>query len=349
MRSTTTPDALFGWVSVLVFAAAVCRAQANTPSTALADILAGRFSWRISPPLLGPTASATDQYYSVKDPSIVHHQERWHLFCTVRGVKRSHQIEYISFSDWDSTAQAQRTMLTMHKGFFCAPQVFYFEPHDRWYLVCQASDEAWEPDYGAAYSTTTDITDPASWSPLKPLGAKPADGKAGLDFWIICDDQKAHLFFTTLDGRMWREETPLQQFPSGWSAPFIAIEGDIFEASHTYKLKGTNKYLTVVEAQGGYGWRYFKAYLADRLDGEWVPVAATTDHAFASMANSQPKGERWTDCISHGELLRAGIDQRLEVDPSNLRFLFQGVLDRDRAGKQYGEIPWRLGILEPAR
>ena len=58
-------------------------------------------------------------------------------------------------------------------------------------------------------------------------------------------------------------------------------------------------------------------------------------------------GERWSDSISHGELLRDGYDERLEVDPSNLRFLYQGVLDRDRQGKAYGQIPWRLGILEP--
>ncbi|MBM3501634.1 MAG: hypothetical protein FJX74_23520, partial [Armatimonadetes bacterium] len=209
-------------------------------------------------------------------------------------------------------------------------------------------DDAWDPKYCAAYSTATDITDPDSWSPLTPLGAKPADGKAGLDYWVICDEAKAHLFFTTLDGRMWREETRLADFPRGWSEPVLAIQGDIFEASHTYRLQGLNKYLTVVEAQNGHGWRYFKAYLADRLDGEWTPLAATRDETFASMANTTPEGEPWTDSISHGELIRVGTDQTLEVDPTNLRFLFQGVLERDRAGKPYGEIPWRLGLLTPA-
>jgi hypothetical protein len=58
---------------------------------------------------------------------------------------------------------------------------------------------------------------------------------------------------------------------------------------------------------------------------------------------------RWIDSISHGELLRAGVDERLEVDGRNLRFLFQGVTDRDRAGKPYGAIPWSLGLLEPVR
>ena len=57
---------------------------------------------------------------------------------------------------------------------------------------------------------------------------------------------------------------------------------------------------------------------------------------------------RWTDVISHGELLRSGYDEKLEVDPADLRFLFQGVLDKDRQDKSYGEIPWKLGLLEPA-
>ena len=125
----------------------------------------------------------------------------------------------------------------------------------------------------------------------------------------------------------------------------LAIRGDIFEASHTCRLLGLDRYLTLVEAQGGHGWRYFKAYLADRLDGEWTPLAATKESAFASMANTIHIGERWTDCISHGELIRASHDQRLEVDPADPQFLFQGATDAERAGKPYGQIPWRLGIL----
>ena len=139
------------------------------------------------------------------------------------------------------------------------------------------------------------------------------------------------------------------QFPKGWSTPAVVLTGDIFEASHTYRLKGLNKYLTLVEAQNGHGWRYYKAYTADRLDGQWQPLAAEKDKAFASMQNVTPKGERWTDVISHGELLRTGRDEKLEVDPANLRFLFQGVLEKDHQGKPYGEIPWKLGLLEPAR
>lgn len=309
---------------------------------------AGEYHWQIGQPLFAPLQRPGDELYSVKDPSIVQHAGRWHLFVTVRGQARSHQIEHISFVDWQSPSKSTRTLLPMHRGYFCAPQVFYFRPHQKWYLICQASDEAWEPEYGAAFSTTDDLTDPHSWSALQSLGHRSADGKRGLDFWVICDDARAHLFFTTNDGRMWREHTTLDDFPRGWSEPVLALQADVFEASHTYKLRGEDRYLTIIEAQHGHGWRYFKAYTASQLDGDWHPLAATRDRAFASLRNSVPQGPSWTESISHGEILRAGVDERLEIDASNLRVIFQGVLESERRGKPYGQIPWRLGLLEPS-
>jgi len=289
-----------------------------------------------------------EKWVSVKDPSIVRYRGKWHLFCTVRGVERSHAIIYLTFAKWSQARQATQQVLKCHPGYFCAPQVFYFTPQKRWYMLCQASDESWDPKYGPAFSSTKDITQADSWSGLTPLYEnKPANIKRWLDFWVICDDSKAHLFFTSLNGKMWRAETALERFPRGWSRAVVALQADVFEASHTYRLRGQDKYLTLIEAQHGHGWRYYKAYVADRLDGRWVPLASEKDRSFASMLNVEHGSQRWTDVISHGELLRAGYDEKLEADPENLRFLFQGVLNRDRASKNYGQIPWRLGILEP--
>jgi len=33
------------------------------------------------------------------------------------------------------------------------------------------------------------------------------------------------------------------------------------------------------------------------------------------------------------------------VDPANFPFLIQGVLNEQKTGKKYGEIPWQLGLL----
>ena len=177
--------------------------------------------------------------------------------------------------------------------------------------------------------------------------AKPQNVKNWIDFWVICDSAKAHLFFTSLDGRMWRAETSLDKFPLGWNEPEVVIEADIFEASHVYRLKGLNKYLALIEAQAG-GRRYYKAFLSESLESDWKPLAATREKPFASPVNCRGTTEHWTDSFSHGELLREGIDEKLEVDAAHLRFLFQGVADAQKDGKSYGEIPWRLGILESA-
>jgi hypothetical protein len=67
---------------------------------------------------------------------------------------------------------------------------------------------------------------------------------------------------------------------------------------------------------------------------------------FAGIVNVRGNGSTWTSSFSHGELIRNGFDETLSVETSRLRFLFQGVNDEDLAGKQYGEIPWRIGILE---
>lgn len=332
---------LLGCSSLLACVFALGNADAPLPD---------RFLWKASPPLVAPQPVDGDEKHAIKDPSVLFYDDHWHLFCTVRGRKRTHGIVHLRFKDWAQAAQATHTMLPMHPGFFAAPQVFFFRPHQRWYLICQASDEAWSPAYQPAFATTTDLADPRTWSRLKPLGVrKPEGASAWLDFWVICDERHAYLFFTSLDGKMWRCRTPLEQFPHGWSDPVLALQGDIFEASHTYRLQGQERYLTLIECQNGHGWRYYKAYVADRLDGPWQPLAATRDNAFASMNNVIHPKERWTDAISHGELIRAGVDERLEVDPARLRFVFQGVLDAQRQGKSYGDIPWRLGLLEPAR
>ncbi|HUU43055.1 MAG TPA: non-reducing end alpha-L-arabinofuranosidase family hydrolase, partial [Planctomycetota bacterium] len=166
------------------------------------------------------------------------------------------------------------------------------------------------------------------------------------DYWIICDDERAYLFFTSLNGKMWRMWTRLADFPRGFDHCEVALDARIFEASHTYRLKGTDRYLTIVEENGR---RYYKAYIADRLDGKWTPVADTPQKPFAGWTNIRPAPgiQAWTDNVSHGELIREGNDPTMTVDPDKLQFVFQGMLDAEKSGKGYGRFPWRIGILTP--
>lgn len=333
------------------------QTQSSVSST---DDTPQSFGWTTGDPVLGIDPdrlppSRENPWHAVKDPTVVHDQDRWHLFCTLRkrdgGTPGYIRIGYLSFSDWSEAGEANWELLDLSPEYHAAPQVFFFAPHNKWYLVYQLADASRGIAFGPCYSTTDDINDPKSWSKPQPLyDEKPAHVKGWLDFWIICDDAEAHLFFTSLDGRMWRAETSLTAFPGGFGSPQVVLRGDIFEASHTYRVGDTGKYWTIVEAQGSTGdpprgRRYFKAYVADSLDGRWEPLAATPRSPFAAAVNVKMTGTEWTDSISHGELIRAGHNQQLEIDPRQLRFLFQGLPDEQWQGG-YGKLSWRLGILE---
>jgi endo-1,4-beta-xylanase len=89
----------------------------NTQPSWLED---GKFCWTASPPLIGPVADRDDPCHAIKDPSVVFHEKHWHIFATIRSRKRTHQIEYLSFADWDNTAKANRVVLQLTDGYFFA-------------------------------------------------------------------------------------------------------------------------------------------------------------------------------------------------------------------------------------
>src|SRR5262245_58695776 len=84
--------------------------------------LKGDFRWKVSPPVIGPAERAGETCFSVKDPTVVKHDGKWRLFCMIRGQKRSHQIEYLWLADWSRAKDAQREVLSISDGYYCAPQ-----------------------------------------------------------------------------------------------------------------------------------------------------------------------------------------------------------------------------------
>lgn len=304
--------------------------------------------WEYGAPLIAPEKRDKEPSRAQKDPTVVFHDGRWHVFMTVKLPDRS-AIEYCSFERWEDADKAPRTILKVSDSkYFCAPQVFYFTPHRKWYLVYQAGVKGNKMMW-VAFSTTATIADPLSWTQAKPMLAGGADDprqEGGLDYWIICDEQRAYLFFTSLNGKLWRLWTKLDEFPKGFGHCELSLQGAFFEASHTYRLKGAGQYLTIIEENGK---RYYQAYLADRLDGPWAPLADTPQKPWAGWSNIRPAQgvAAWTDNVSHGELVREGCDQTMTVDPAKLRFVFQGMLEKDKTGKEYGQFQWRIGMLTP--
>lgn len=325
-------------------------AAAGSPPAWLSD---GQFHWSCSAPLLSPLADAqsADPDVALKDPTVVFHESRWHLFATHRQASGKVDMQYLNFTDWKEADKAPRHTLQLHDQYHCAPQVFYFTPHKKWYLVYQLADKNRALKFGPYFSTTSSIADPASWTAPKPMiETLPEGGEKTkwIDFWVICDAERAYLFYTSDDGHFWRRETRKEDFPLGWSAPTLVLKEtkeELFEASHTYKIKGQKLYLTLIEAIGT-NCRYYKAWLASKLDGPWTPLATTREKPFASVANVTQPTPAWTTSVSHGELIRSITDETLEIDPAHLRFVFQGVDTEGYRRKTYGGISWRIGILD---
>lgn len=314
----------------------------------------GKFLWRVGEPFLAINADRLPQseehpWIAVKDPSIVRHGGKWHLLCTLRKNKQGEgriRIGHLSFADWADAKNADWHVLNLTLGYHGAPQIFFFEPHQKWYLIYQAADPKRGLKYGPCFSVNEDISRPDQWSLPEPMYVVPDGDKAGLDYWLICDKTHAHLFFTTLNGKMWRAQTRLDQFPdAGWSKPIVALQADIFEASHTYSLKGLDQFLTIVEAQGDRR-RYFKGFIANSLSGSWKPLAASPQNPLVSPINVVNQFESWATSYSHGEFIREGCDQSMTLDPKQMQLLFQGASDSEYRSPTYGQIPWRLGILE---
>jgi hypothetical protein len=346
--------------------------HAPVPNT-LPGLLGKPLKWKSTGVLVAPQNDPTHFLYSVKDPTIFRYNDKWQVYATAymvsgpaaaalqnpgtnppaggqrRGGGGTFNMVYLSFADWKDAPNAKLHYMDAKEGFGgyrCAPEVFYFTPQKKWYYVFQTQP----PVY--CISDTPD--DPMSWSAPQPFFA-PGTPMPNLpiDYHFIGDGEHMYMFFTGDDGNFYRSRTTYAEFPKGFSNPVVAMRGTrntVFEASYTYKIKGTDKYLTCVEALGA--GRYYRAYVADKLDGEWYPVEGfdTVDRPFAGKANMtfEEGVEPWSGQVSHGELIREGNDERMILDPDNLLFFYQGISDAENRG-DYGRLPYKLGLLRAVK
>jgi hypothetical protein len=170
--------------------------------------------------------------------------------------------------------------------------------------------------------------------------------------WVICDDDNCHLFSHDDNGRLYRSQTTLKNFPEGMGEPVIALseprKEDLFEASNVYLLE-KKTYLLLVECIGkgnsGGGVRYFKSWTTKDLAGPWEPLQSTQENPFMGAANVKfPEGRNWTTSISHGEMIRKETDQRMRIGSCGTwKFLYQGLDPKSTAS--YNALPWDLGLL----
>jgi hypothetical protein len=328
-------------------------APLNGPAPAAAESAAAQqlpssFQWSSTGPLIAPKPDAGHDIVSVKDPSVVRHNNQWLVFMTTADTSGDWSLAYTSFSDWpeaDAAPQAHlETASAIGPGYRAAPHVFYFAPRDEWYLVYQTGLPS--------FSTTTDPTNPHSWTaPRNFQDSVPdivqqniGDG-FWLDFWVVCDEAMCYLFSADDNGHLYRAQTTVDQFPDGFTNTQIVLSDSkfaLFEGNAVYRIQGTNTYLLIMEAIGSDGRRWYRSFTADSLTGQWQPLAATEATPFARSNNVTFPDNPWSADISHGELIRTGNDQTMTIDPCQLQLLYQGM--DPSAGGEYSQLPWRLAL-----
>jgi endo-1,4-beta-xylanase len=332
--------------------------------------------WVVREPILtaGPKGMFDD--VAVKDPSMVFFNGKYHLFYTSKtvkdvsiGIKYITGIGYVSASTITDLNNAKRYDINAMVGdVIIAPQIFYFEPHKLWYLIAQTrvTDKR---HLAPMYMTNPDIEDGEGWSKPTIILEKRLNGQNWIDFWVICDEYNAYLFYTDQKGSLYNMQTPLKQFPMGFeNAVEVKVyfdsgennigEWKLYNACHIYYVKSTNKYFAVVE--GAYPHptnsfyydarnRFQLAIQADSLNGAWSRVEISKNDFFCDPANIFYKnGERakYTQ-ISHVELIRSGYNQKMEIEDYHFRLMFQG-FDGTKIpdSRNYNEVPWEISIIE---
>ena len=307
---------VIGFVLLLALFGSMLNAEPNTNPT-----------WYVDARVIMHRQCSPYDYYAAKDPCIVYSGGKYHVFYTGANQSGGWQMCYTSATTIDGLRNAPRTYMSkIGESYFCAPEVFYFEPKGLWYLIYQ------DGTHGAAYATSTNIADPNSWSGPNSFGFK--DG--GLDYFVICDDNYAYMYDSLDNGNIYVRKTTLANFPTGWGSASVAAT-DTWEGECVYKCLADGKYYMLVEdLKDG---RYYELWQSSSAGGPWTKLA----EKWAWRGNLRYNADQWTTMVSHGELIRKGINQKYEIDDINkVDFLIQGTTNQSG---DYQKITWDLGVI----
>ncbi|KAJ1551626.1 hypothetical protein HK096_006459 [Nowakowskiella sp. JEL0078] len=322
--------------------------------------LPSTWKWNSSGILVEPQSDDLHKGINVKDPTIVLLNGVYHVYATtshyLEGSDITLNMVYFNFTEFSQANFSKQYYMDQTKGFEgykCAPQLFYFAPHKKWYLIFQSPKPM--------YSTNDDPGNPQGWTDPKAMidiepefvrkRNQPGSLVGWIDFWVICDDILCNLFFSNDNGYLFQSITKKSQFPYGWGDINVALYSGrlvkYFEASMLYKLRGRKQYLLVVESiddtQGDYDVRYFHSLTSTSLSGPWIPLSGDETKPFAGDINVNFTTTKWATGISHGELLRSSNNEYLEINPCGLKFVYQGLIDG--TWNPYDLRPYRLGLL----
>ncbi|KAF7355987.1 Glycoside hydrolase family 62 protein [Mycena venus] len=282
----------------------------NTPVTTVTATTSSADSKRLTQPR------------RAEDPSIVFYNSAYYVFAST-ARESGYNLVYLAFTDFNAANSSTYCYLDQITGYRAAPQEFFMAPQNKWYLIYQNGN--------AAYSTNTDIANPAGWTASKNFYASEPSiiaSNIGAGFWV--------------DIHLYRSDTSLANFPNrsraviGLSDP---SKNNLFEASNVYKVGDE---FFIVECIGTDG-RRFRLWTSTSLTGIWTTYAATMTNPFAGAANVVFTGTPWTKDISYGEMIRTNVDQTMTISPCNMRYLYQGL--SPTVTGDYNSLPRRRALL----
>jgi hypothetical protein len=318
-------------------------AMTATSQTAIAVTMSGTcaypttFKWK---DYGSAVASAVgNNWVAIKDFTNVTMSDGRHLIYSSTHDQSNYGSEGMApFTNWSDAASAVQTKMNTST---VAPELMYFTPKKEWILSYQ---------WGSAkfnYMTSSDPTKANGWSGGGALLKEDITSATygPIDQVVICDSTNCYIFYAADNGHIYRASMAIGNFPGVFSGSADILQdtqANLFEAVEVYTVKGTGKYLMIVECMGS-GGRYFRAFSATSLGGTWTSISGANNEStpFAGKKNVTFT-TAWTNDISHGDMVR-GYDQTRTVDPCNLQMLYQGYDPSSTAS--YDLKPYKLGLL----